>query len=88
MGCQPVAFLSSGSEAPAGPRSCARIFAVLVPRRAAAGGLLGIFGFLAAEGAVVACVRSMYKLTDFTAGDKIPRPDRPELVVLPQQLNR
>ena len=50
-GCQPVAFLSSGSEAPAGLRSRARILAVLVPRRAATGGLVGAFGFLAALGA-------------------------------------
>jgi len=46
-GCQPVAFLSSGSEAPAGLRSSARILAVLVPRRGTAGGLLGPFGCLA-----------------------------------------
>ena len=55
-GCQPVAFLSSGSEAPAGLRSSARILAVLVPRRGTAGGLLGPFGCLAdLPAALVAC---------------------------------
>lgn len=46
-GCQPVAFLSSGSETPVGQRGSSSILAVLVPRRAAASGLIGAFVFSA-----------------------------------------
>jgi hypothetical protein len=53
-GCQPVAFRSSGSDAPVGLRSSASILAVLVPRRAAPVALLRLFDFLTGLAAAVA----------------------------------